>query len=120
MVGLGDLPGGIFSSTAFALSGDGKVIVGDGRTDLGFEAFVWDEINGMRSIRTMLQDFGVDIEGWSFRIAKGVSYDGTVIIGNGTNPDGEPEGWIVTIPEPTILPLMALGILATVRRRVTT
>jgi probable HAF family extracellular repeat protein len=39
--GLGDLPGGTFQSAAPAVSDDGTVVVGEGRSALGREAYRW-------------------------------------------------------------------------------
>lgn len=47
MVGLGDLPGGNFSSYARDISADGSVIVGTGDSATGFEAFRWTSGGGM-------------------------------------------------------------------------
>ena len=48
MVGLGDLPGGIFSSGAQAISTDGTVVVGAGNfNDVTDEAFRWTAATGM-------------------------------------------------------------------------
>ena len=46
MVGLGDLPGGDFYSTAYGVSADGSVVVGRGRSASGVEAFRWTEATG--------------------------------------------------------------------------
>jgi probable HAF family extracellular repeat protein len=147
-VGLGDLPGGAFSSAATAVSADGSVVVGKSQSDLcgeafrwedgvmtglgtlpseGYgsvavgassdgsvivgniggiysidppiEAFVWTERNAMRSVRSMLVDeFGLDLTGWTLTSAEGISDDGLTILGNGINPDGELEAWIAVLP----------------------
>jgi probable HAF family extracellular repeat protein len=47
MEGLGDLPGGGFFSIARAISADGGVIVGQGTSTSGQEAFRWTEDDGM-------------------------------------------------------------------------
>jgi probable HAF family extracellular repeat protein len=103
VVGLGDLDGGDFRSTATAVSADGFVIVGRGTTETGAPlapgvAFIWDAESGMRDLRQMLiEDFGLDLDGWSLRMAAGISDDGSVIVGWGKNPAGHTEGWIVRI-----------------------
>ena len=61
------------------------------------EAFVWDQINGMRSVRNILSDAGVDIIGWWIERGTGISDDGTIITGYGDNPDGYTEAWITDI-----------------------
>lgn len=53
-IGLGDLAGGPFYSVAFGVSADGAVVVGQGQSASGFEAFVWDAVNGMRNLEGVL------------------------------------------------------------------
>ena len=45
--GLGDLPGGSFSSQASGLSADGSVVVGSGVSAKSQEAFRWTQQTGM-------------------------------------------------------------------------
>lgn len=103
MVGLGDLPGGLFRSVAYDVSADGSVIVGNSRSELGGEAFIWDQDNGMRNLTQVLtNDYGLDLTGWRLGSAQGVSADGLTIVGNGINPDGYNEGWIVKFSKPVV------------------
>ena len=118
--GLGDLAGGSFNSRAYGVSADGSAVVGRGSSASGTEAFVWDETNGMRGLMQVLMDQGIDMTGWSLTEARGVSADGLTIVGYGTNPLGQEEGWIATIvPEPSTALLLGLGLsaLAATRRR---
>jgi len=109
MVGLGELPGGAFDSSAMAISADGSIVVGESSVDSGGGAFIWDAENGMRQLDQVLtDDFGLDLTGWTLIRAKGISDDGFTIVGQGLNPSGENEGWIVTIPEPSTALLLAL------------
>ena len=76
MVGLGDLPGGSFLSTAYGVSADGSVIVGRGSSDAGAgtdEAFRWE--NG-----TMTGLGGLSGDNWR-SYAYNVSADGSVVVG---------------------------------------
>jgi probable HAF family extracellular repeat protein len=120
MVGLGDLPGGIFSSGARGVSGNGSVVVGGSRSASGKEAFIWDAANGIRSLSTVLStDFGLDLTGWTLSEATGISDDGRIVVGEGINPNGNPEAWRADltpgggpgggeIPEPSTLIIWSL------------
>ncbi len=109
MQGLGDLPGGNFFSRAFAVSGDGSVVIGLSESALGQEAFIWDNINGMRSLTDVLiNEFGLDLSDWTNLVARDISDDGLSLTGFGVNPDGRTEAWVVSladeatsVPEPT-------------------
>jgi len=110
MVGLGDLVGASFFSQARGVSADGSVVVGEGVSDSGTEAFIWTQSHGMRSLRDVLtNDHSLDLTGWTLYDARGISADGLTITGYGTNPSGYTEAWIATIPEPATLCLLALG-----------
>jgi hypothetical protein len=103
MTGLGTLPSEGYGSVAVGASSDGSVIVGNiggiYSIDPPVEAFVWTERNAMRSVRSMLVDeFGLDLTGWTLTSAEGISDDGLTILGNGINPDGELEAWIAVLP----------------------
>ena len=94
MEGLGDLPGSEAASTAYAASATGSTIVGQGLTEAGGEAFIWRDGLGMENLRDVLaSEFGLDLAGWVLTEARGVSDDGRVVVGYGTNPAGEIEAW---------------------------
>ena len=95
-ISIGDLDGGSVNAVAFDASADGSVIVGRANTDAGTVAFVWDAATGMRNLQDVLEgQFGVDLTGWTLIVAIGISDDGSVITGNGTNPSGGTEPWVV-------------------------
>lgn len=97
--GLGDLPGGAFTSTALAASANGSTIVGYGTSATGQEAFIWDAAHGLRNLRDELLSKGVSaVSNWTLTQASGISADGLTIVGRGTNPTGQTEGWIVHLP----------------------
>lgn len=75
IVPMGDLPGGVLNSVAFESSADGSVIVGYGTTASGREAWRWTEATG-------LVPLGV-LPGATDSIARGVSADGSVVVGGG-------------------------------------
>lgn len=98
LVGLGDLPGGPIDSRAHGVSNGGGVVVGRGLMNHGDEAFIWTPAAGMRRMWDVLtHDFGLDLVGWWFYRADGVSADGRTIAGSGINPQGRPEAWIAHI-----------------------
>jgi probable HAF family extracellular repeat protein len=72
---LGDLPGGDFSSTGYDVSSDGRVVVGQGSSASGSQAFVWDLATGMVGIG-------------SESIASGISAAGDVVVGTTTTLGG--------------------------------
>ena len=120
MIGLGDLPGGTFESAAFAVSGDGSVIVGQSHSaTVTSESFIWDAEHGMRNLHDLLvDDLGLDLTGWTLSTeTTGISDDGMTIVGRGINPNGFPEAWVAHIPEPSTLFLLTLGGFVMTRRR---
>lgn len=67
LVGLGPVPGAT-SSQAFAISPDGRIVVG------GPQAFRWSATSGMQGIGTLPGEFSGN--------AHGVNHDGSIIVGN--------------------------------------
>jgi probable HAF family extracellular repeat protein len=100
MVSLGLLPGDI-GGAAFGVSADGSVIVGTSVSSFEQRAFVWNNIDGIRDLREVLISQGDDLSGWTLIEARGVSADGRVIIGRGTNPAGQNEAWLARLAGPT-------------------
>ncbi|MGD9648025.1 MAG: hypothetical protein AB7U73_20095 [Pirellulales bacterium] len=81
MVGLGDLSGGSFSSSALGVSPDGTVVVGQGTSASGIEAFRWTAGGGMVGLG--------DLSGGAFEsTASAASADGSVVVGRGTSASG--------------------------------
>lgn len=105
IVGLGDLPGGLFRSVAYSVSGNGRFVVGSSSVGFGPPdnpaPFIWDAVHGMRDLEQLLVDeygLGRVLRGWDLNIATAISDNGRVIVGNGTNPAGNPEAWRVVLP----------------------
>jgi hypothetical protein len=67
---------------ARAVSGDGRVVGGEG---FG-EAFVWDAARGYRALAAVLSgDYGVDLSDWyKFYAVTGISADGRTLVGTST------------------------------------
>jgi uncharacterized membrane protein len=89
-------------SAAYATTADGSVVVGSGGIEgncgpFGCQtvsrAFIWDAQHGMRDLATVLTAAGLDLTGWTLSEARGISANGRVIVGTGTNPDGNTEAW---------------------------
>jgi uncharacterized membrane protein len=95
---------------ASGVSSDGSIVVGE-------LAWIWDAANGTREIT---------YPGWRLDRVNGISSDGRILFGVGTDPSGNIEqGWIASldalhfIPEPGTCILLGtgLGALASRRRR---
>ena len=131
IVGLGDLPTGLFSSRAHGVSGDGAVVVGYGSSVTfgveGAEAFIWDQGHGMRSLQQVLTtDFalGGALTGWQLTQATAISADGLTVVGFGANFNTrQTEAWRAdlrsvpspppppsAVPEPASVALLASGL----------
>jgi len=87
---LGALPGAL-DSAAYAVSEDGATIVGVS----GGRAFVWRQGTGIEDLQTLL----APPVGWTLTEARGISADGTIIVGNGSLG-----AWIATLPCLTTVP----------------
>jgi len=116
---LGALSGDIYSS-ASATSADGSVIVGlssgSSSGSVGRRAFIWDPAHGMRSLSDVLvDDYGLDLTGWTLDSATAITEDGGSIVGYGVNPSGQQEAWMATIPEPGTALLLAIGVFGLAR-----
>jgi hypothetical protein len=53
----------------------------------------------MFNLRDEFVALGLDLSGWTLTAATGVSDDGSVIVGRGINPSGDPEAWRAEVPE---------------------
>lgn len=85
--GLGDLPGGNFSSWATAVSADGQVVVGHGTGTLSADgqAFRWTAAGGMVGLGTL--------PGGTVSDAYAVSADGSVVVGFSNGTAGLQQGY---------------------------
>jgi uncharacterized membrane protein/dienelactone hydrolase len=78
-----------------AVSANGAVVVGGSYVDRDrATAFLWDAAHGTRSLKTVLEtEYGLDLSGWILEHASGITPDGAVIVGWGTNPEGRREAF---------------------------
>ena len=126
-IGLGDLAGGAFESQANAVSADGSRVVGWSTTgpatlgNPGTAAFFWDPSQGMRDLKTLLQDeYGLDLSRTALDEATDISDDGGTIVGTGHDLIiYTPLVWVAVIPEPGSTAMLVPGVLAllTLERR---
>ena len=81
-----------------AVSGDGRLVVGRGKIQGKSLACVWRPDTGnVRSVQELATQAGIDTKGWKLLEAVAVSEDGKVMAGNGTNPAGQSEAWILNL-----------------------
>jgi probable HAF family extracellular repeat protein len=90
----------LVSGQAFGVSPDGSVVVGASQG----EAYIWDAENDIRNLQDVLEQAGADLDGWVLLSANAISGNGfrLAIVGAGTNPSGQPEAWLATLPEPNL------------------
>ncbi len=93
---LGALPGAT-TSYGNGVSGDGLTVVGACGYPSGNRAFLWNVNRGMVDLNTYLPGLGIDLNGWDLTEARGVSADGSIIVGTGTH-NGVQEAWVANVP----------------------
>ena len=101
------------NSSPRAISGDGAVVVGSATANGGTpeSAFLWTQSLGMVELKSYLVGHGVSgLTGWTLLEATDISADGRTIVGYGTNPTGNMEAWVATVPEPSAWVLLAMGL----------
>ena len=97
MTDLGTLGG--TTSYANAISADGSAVVGQADTgSAAQQAFRWTSATGMQSITAWLAAAHVTVPaGLSMTSATGVSRDGSVVTGVGTNPSNNNYSWLARV-----------------------
>jgi uncharacterized membrane protein len=90
------IPSGRTASPATDVSNDGTRVSGAGSG----AALLWQDGIGWRTVADVLADAGVSTTGWTLSVCYGLSDDGTVLTGSGTNPGGQSQGWVAVIPRP--------------------
>lgn len=99
--GLGDLPGGLSSSAALAVSSDGSVVVGSSVSAVGAVAVRWTLGAGLAALPTLPGSCS-----WGSHAARGASEGGAVVVGSAQNafpkpPDIGSQGFLWTSDEGT-------------------
>jgi probable HAF family extracellular repeat protein len=104
---LGTLPGASFpTSNALAVSANGAIVVGTANDENSDDsAFLWDAAGGMRKLRDeLVEEYGLALDGWQLHEARGISDVNAAgefwVVGGGTNPSGDPEGWVALLSKP--------------------
>ena len=95
VVNLGELATGVTLPTDAARAiNDSDVVVGDAETASGYRAFIWDSVNQMRDLNTLLNP-GSNSAGWDLQYAYGID-DAGHIVGYGTNSSGATHAFLLT------------------------
>jgi probable HAF family extracellular repeat protein len=111
---LSDAPGDA-NEVAEDVSGDGRIVVGNA----GNNAFIWDAVNGMRSLKDVLVSqygLGAELAGLRLASAEAISGDGRTIVGAAANSDGDLVAYRAVLPEPSAGVLLAACAAVFVRR----
>jgi hypothetical protein len=90
----------------------------DGNAIIALREF-WSPQTGVISLTQLLTQAGCNFTGWTNLSAIDISGDGLTIAGNGTNPLGQAQGWVATVPGPGVVGVIGVagGLLAARRRR---
>jgi probable HAF family extracellular repeat protein len=92
------------TSYATHVSADGGTVVGSAETAQGTEAMLWTDGGQSRLLYDVLTvDHGLNLTGWTLTAARHISADGRKIVGYGTNPEGNTEGWLAVLPAPATM-----------------
>lgn len=93
----------VAEGTPHGISYNGDVIVGTGGVQTSpphAPLWIWTAQLGRIDLIDLMQRHGLDLTGWQLQSVTGLSYDGTVVAGNGINPEGWPEAWRARLPLP--------------------
>jgi uncharacterized membrane protein len=84
------------------MSSDGSILVGRNLQTSPPLAIIWDTTNGLQDLNVVAAARGVNLAGWTLRHATGITPDGHTIVGEGTNPSGQTEAYILHLPPPVL------------------
>lgn len=97
MVGLGH-PAGMTATYVYGMDDLGNRLVGTASDGVNNVGFLWTTTDGMQTLQSILQSQGGDLSGWTILGATAISGNGKVIVGYGTNPNGDTEAFRAVIP----------------------
>ncbi len=86
------------------VSAGGKTVAGYGAFPAGTlqnnVAYLWTESAGTLTAQSILTAGGADLTGWTLTQLHGISDDGEIVVGIGTNPSGDVEAFVANLPAP--------------------
>jgi len=95
-------PAGLPYAVASAVSNNGSVIVGcataSTQPNIGDEAVMWNSHHVPKTVASIAAMDGISIAGWTLSCATSVSAGGKTIVGNGIDPDGHNQAWLLQLP----------------------
>ena len=95
-------PAGLPYTVANAVSNNGAVIVGcataSATAGTGDQAVMWNSQHVPKTIASVAAKDGISITGWTLTCATSVSASGKAIVGNGIDPDGHNQAWLLQLP----------------------
>lgn len=99
--GIAPLASAGFQATyASGTSGDARRIVGWGTASEIDTAIIWDETGNVHRVMDLLSpNDRAAATGWRLSRARGISEDGRYVVGEGVDPSGATEAWLVTLPD---------------------
>jgi uncharacterized membrane protein len=95
-------PAGLPYTIANAVNEHGTIIVGCATASttegIGDQAIMWNNKRIPKTLASVAAQNGLSLAGWTLICATSVSASGKTIVGNGIDPDGHNEAWILQLP----------------------
>jgi probable HAF family extracellular repeat protein len=92
------VPPGFTYSYGMAISGDGRVIVGDYRSATEGRAFVYTDKIGMVDLQTFLSSRGVELHGFALYTCFDLTPGADTLVGYGRSSAGVEMAWRAQVP----------------------
>jgi probable HAF family extracellular repeat protein len=105
-------PEGYDYCRAWDVSNGGEVIIGDASSPgLDTQVVLWRRSKDytVEFLKDILEDHGIDLEGFQLTWASAISADGFTVVGIGNGPGVNQEGWVVRFPEYAGYPVDVYG-----------